>query len=71
MHLFSLKRCERGLRSRIWTIFEQYSAVVLEIEVTFILPQASGESLLQEIRKAGCESSKVPGFRIENSYRSH
>ncbi|CAK9040744.1 Meiotic expression up-regulated protein 10 [Durusdinium trenchii] len=37
--------------SRIWTIFEQYSAVVLEIEVTFILPQASGESLLQQIRK--------------------
>lgn len=37
--------------SRIWTIFEQYSAVVLEIEVTFILPQAAGESLLREIRK--------------------
>ena len=37
--------------SRIWTIFEQYTAVVLEIEVTFILPQAAGESLLQEIRK--------------------
>lgn len=37
--------------SRIWTIFEQYTAVVLEIEVTFILPEVSGDSLLEEIRK--------------------
>mmetsp|Transcript_52676 Transcript_52676/g.94935 ORF Transcript_52676/g.94935 Transcript_52676/m.94935 type:complete len:261 (+) Transcript_52676:2-784(+) len=37
--------------SRIWTIFEQYTAVVLEIEVTFVLPETSGDSLLQEIRK--------------------
>lgn len=37
--------------SNLWTIFEQYTAVVLEIEVTFILPEVSGDSLLEEIRK--------------------
>jgi len=37
--------------SRIWTIFEQFTAVMLGIEVEMILPSKSGESLIDEIRK--------------------